>query len=140
MDSINIGKRIHEARVAKGMTLQDIADKIGVAKSTIQRYENGVIETVKLPVIEAISRALEVNAAWLLGKTEDTTFVNQTVTGALASLMGLDPVADAAYFRFSAKAKEQGIPPEDIELALDFLARAKARGSNDERKRQSSDS
>lgn len=70
-----IGLRIKQARLECGMTLQDIADEIGVVKSTIQRYENGKIEKIKLPVIEAIARTIHVNAAWILGKSKikDTT-------------------------------------------------------------------
>ena len=54
-----------------GLTQGDIAAEVGVAISTIQRYETGSIERVKLPVIEAIARALHVNPDWLVGKTPD---------------------------------------------------------------------
>ena len=54
-----------------GLTLDDIALEIGVARSTIQRYEKGTIEKLKLPVIEAIANVLQVDPAWLVGKTDD---------------------------------------------------------------------
>ena len=66
-----VGLRIHERRKELGLTVQDIADEIGVAKSTIQRYENGTIETVKLPVLEAIARILKINPGYLIGKTDE---------------------------------------------------------------------
>ncbi len=70
MENIEIGKRIKHARSLSGMTLDDIAHKVGVAKSTVQRYENGKIDKIKLPVIESIASALNVNPAWLIGKTD----------------------------------------------------------------------
>ena len=71
MNNIEIGKRIHNARTLRKYTLDEVAKKIGVAKSTIQRYENGKITKIKLPVIDSIANALAVNPAWLVGKSEE---------------------------------------------------------------------
>lgn len=71
MNSIEIGKRIKQRRIELQMTQGDIANRIGVAVSTIQRYEAGTIDKVKLPVLEAIARALRVSPQWLIGKTDD---------------------------------------------------------------------
>ena len=67
MDNFEIGRRIESRRKELGLTLDDIASAIGVAGSTIQRYERGRIDKLKLPVLEAIARELRVNAGWLLG-------------------------------------------------------------------------
>lgn len=68
-----VGERIENRRKQPGLTLDDIAQEIGVAKSTIQRYEKGTIETVKLPVIEAIAHVMDVDPSWICGKTDDMT-------------------------------------------------------------------
>lgn len=65
-----LGQRIEQRRKQLGLTLDDIAKEIGVAKSTIQRYEKGTIGTIKLPVIEAIARIMDVDPAWICGKTD----------------------------------------------------------------------
>lgn len=65
-----IGERIRSTRKARNLTLQDVADDIGVARSTIQRYETGFIRKVKLPVIEAIARSLNVNPSWLICESD----------------------------------------------------------------------
>lgn len=71
--NMQTGKRIQERREELGLNLGDIAQKVGVAVSTIQRYEKGKIEKIKLPVIEAIAKALAVDPAWLLGQTDCPT-------------------------------------------------------------------
>lgn len=71
MNNVDLGHRIKQRRTDLGLTQGDIAAEVGVAISTIQRYETGSIERVKLPVIEAIARALHVNPDWLVGKTPD---------------------------------------------------------------------
>lgn len=70
MENKIIGRRIENRRKELGLTLDDVAQEIGVAKSTIQRYEKGTIEKIKLPVIEAIARVIYVNPAWLCGKSD----------------------------------------------------------------------
>lgn len=71
MGNKDIGLRLEQRRKELGLTLDDVAQEIGVAKSTIQRYEKGNIEKIKLPVIEAISRVLQVNPSWLCCKTDE---------------------------------------------------------------------
>lgn len=71
MNNVDLGHRIKQRRTDLGLTQGDIAAEVGVAISTIQRYETGSIERVKLPVVEAIARALHVNPDWLVGKTPD---------------------------------------------------------------------
>lgn len=66
-----IGQRIKEARKEKDMTLDDVAKIIGVAKSTIQRYEAGLITSPKLPVLVAIANAVGVSENWLKGTSDD---------------------------------------------------------------------
>lgn len=71
LSNSEIGQRIRKRRQELGITLQEVASLVGVQSSTIQRYERGKIEKVKLPVIEAIGTALCVNPSWLLGKSEN---------------------------------------------------------------------
>ena len=71
MGSPQIGQRIEYRRKQLGLTLDDIATDIGVARSTVQRYEKGAIEKIKLPVIEAIARVLDVSPTWLCCKSDD---------------------------------------------------------------------
>lgn len=71
MNIIEIGKRIKKARHIRNVTLDEIASKVGVTKSTIQRYETGQIQNPKIPVLHSIANALNVNPAWIVGKVND---------------------------------------------------------------------
>lgn len=70
MTNKEIGERIERRRKDLGYTLDYVAGELGVAKSTIQRYEKGTIEKLKLPVVESIARVLRVNPSWLVGKSD----------------------------------------------------------------------
>lgn len=65
-----IGLRIETRRIELDLTMQEVADRIGVDKSTVQRYEKGKIKRIKLPVIESFASALSVNPDWIIGKTD----------------------------------------------------------------------
>jgi len=66
-----IGERIKSTRKERDMTLDDVAKAVGVARSTIQRYEAGLIATPKIPVLVAVAKALGVNEHWLMGVSEE---------------------------------------------------------------------
>lgn len=67
---IEIGNRIEKSRKTLGMTQEELASTLGLNKSTIQRYESGKIEKIKLPVIEAMANALGVRPEYLAAKSD----------------------------------------------------------------------
>ena len=66
----DIGTRIKERRKELNISAITLADRLGLSKATIHRYENGDIRNIKLPVIDAMAQVLKVNPLWLLGKSE----------------------------------------------------------------------
>ena len=93
-----IGGRIREIRKEKDMTLEDVAKRIGVAKSTIQRYEAGLITSPKQPVLAAMAKAFNISEEWLCGmsnqkeeqfqETNDDGMVPVPVLGEVSAGMG----------------------------------------------------
>lgn len=66
-----IGSRAKQRRVELGLKQPYIAEKMGVATSTIVRYEAGTIDNTKKLVLEGLSEALHVSVEWLKGETEE---------------------------------------------------------------------
>lgn len=60
-----IGKRIKQRREQLGMTQTELGNLLWLNKSTIQRYESGKISTIKLPVLHAMAKQLDVDPDWL---------------------------------------------------------------------------
>ena len=69
MNETDIGARIHQRRKELHLTLQYVAQRMGVHKSTIQRYESGKINRIKLPMILCLAEILETTPEWLRGET-----------------------------------------------------------------------
>lgn len=108
MKNLEIGKRIKEAREEKGLTKSELALRVKVADSTIKRYEDGEIEKIKIPIIESIANALQVNPMWIIGRSEDKDNVTQ----------GL--ILDDAYFSFAKEMQEKKISKSDMEKMWQF--------------------
>lgn len=57
---MDIGTKIKEARVAKGMTQEELGDILGVQKSAIAKYENGRVINIKRSTLKKISDTLDI--------------------------------------------------------------------------------
>lgn len=62
-------ERLKELRKEKRLTVEQLADKLGSAKSTISRYENGKREPKK-DFLEMLSSFFDVSISYLLGETD----------------------------------------------------------------------
>jgi transcriptional regulator with XRE-family HTH domain len=85
-ENIRIGKRIKAARERNNLTQEELGKKLGLNKSSIQRYETGKIQKIKLPILENIAFILGVNPSWLALKTDDPTYYGEN-TDAPGSLI-----------------------------------------------------
>lgn len=67
---MNVGERIKKRRKQLRLSVSNVAEKLGVDRSTIYRYESSEIEKFPLQVIEPISKILNVSPAYLMGWEE----------------------------------------------------------------------
>ena len=65
---MSFGKRLREARIQQNKTQQEMADLIGVALQSYQRYEQGDREP-SLSTLVALANTLDVSTDDLLGRT-----------------------------------------------------------------------
>lgn len=63
----DIMNRIQSKRIELKLSYQDLANKTGLSKSTLQRYETGSIRNIPLDKLEILANALEVSPMWIMG-------------------------------------------------------------------------
>ena len=66
-----VGENIKKVRLARGLSLEDVAEKIYKSKSTVSKYEKGTIDNTKRLVIEGLANALHVTPEYLRGETDE---------------------------------------------------------------------
>jgi len=70
-----IGRKLHELRIEKDVSLEDVARETGVSKSLLSRYERGLVD----PGLRALSKLTKyygVSLDWLFGFAKDRTPIN----------------------------------------------------------------
>ncbi len=97
-----IGSRIRNRRKEMKLSLQNVADKLGISVSTVHRYENGTIDNTKKLVLESIARVLHVTPEWLKGETDDILLEPGN-----PSLNGITDVFNEIIAEYPLEADEQ---------------------------------
>lgn len=95
------GKRLKELRKANGYTIEQFAEAVGIAKSTVGYYENDN----RMPDIEVLARiadVLNVPADYLLGRTNTAA-----VKGKMKTVCELTGLSDTAADFLSDLLKHQ---------------------------------
>ncbi len=61
------GERIRQMRESADLGLTELADKIGVSKQTLYKYENDIVTNIPSDKIEAIAEVCQVSPAIIMG-------------------------------------------------------------------------
>lgn len=67
---MNMGEKIYYLRTKNSMTLEELGNKVGVGKSTVRKWENGMIANMKRDKILKVAEALNTTPAYLMGWDE----------------------------------------------------------------------
>ena len=65
-----IGSRIREKRQELGMSVDELAARLGKNRATVYRYESDDIENFPISIIGPLAEALQVSPAYLMGWIE----------------------------------------------------------------------
>lgn len=64
---MTVGERIKILRKNKGVSIDDLAAKLGKNRTTVYRYESGDIENLPLEILTPLAEALDTTPAYLMG-------------------------------------------------------------------------
>lgn len=63
----DLGRRIHDLRTSQKLTLEQVANEVGVGKSTVRKWETGMIADMRCDKIAALAKALQTTPEYLMG-------------------------------------------------------------------------
>lgn len=69
--SEGMAQRIKELRHSRGLTLEQVAEVVGVGKSTVRKWETGMIANMRRDKIADLAKALGTTPAYLMGWNEN---------------------------------------------------------------------
>lgn len=63
---MDIGQKIKQARIAKGLTQEELGNLVGLQKSAIAKYENGRVVNIKRSTLQKLAQALDLRGSDLI--------------------------------------------------------------------------
>lgn len=70
MSTNDFADKIRELRLSQGLTLEQVGNVVGVGKSTVRKWETGVIANMRRDKIAKLAEALNTTPAYLMGWDE----------------------------------------------------------------------
>ncbi len=71
MSESSMAQRIRDLRQARNLTLEQVAAVVGVGKSTVRKWETGMIANMRRDKIAALADVLGTTPAYLMGWKEE---------------------------------------------------------------------
>lgn len=68
---MDIARKIHELRISRGLTLEDVGDYVGVSKATVLKWESGKIKNMRRDKIVRLAEILGTSPGELIGWTPE---------------------------------------------------------------------
>ena len=72
----DMAQKIKDLRIANDMTLEQVADIVGVGKSTVRKWETGMIANMRRDKIAALAKALHTTPEYLMGWSTEIEISN----------------------------------------------------------------
>lgn len=92
---MTVGERISQLRNQKGYTLEYLADRLGMARQTIFKYENNIITNIPSTKIEEIASILQTTPSYLMGWDEESKKIEKPIDINLLDFSDVDiPIVD----------------------------------------------
>ena len=80
--------RLRELRLSRGLTLQQVADYVGLQKAAIYKYEHGLTVNPKRSLIEKLAVLFQVSPSYLLGINDDEEKSDSVTKGVRIPVLG----------------------------------------------------
>lgn len=90
---MTLGARIKQLRMERGMTLEQVGDRVGVGKSTVRKWECGQIANMRQDKITLLAKALNVSPGYLMGWSDassDAASPGERIANIMTT-RGIDP-------------------------------------------------
>lgn len=107
MSDNKMGERIRELRLSNNLTLEQVAAHVGVGKSTVRKWETGMIANMKRDKIASLAEVLKTTPGYLMGWDEPSNIAPVSLSRNVRRINVLGSVP-------------AGVPTEAVEDIIDW--------------------
>lgn len=87
---MTFARRLHELRVANRLSLQDVADQVGMSKAHVWNLEKGLSENPSIEMVRKLAELFKVGVADLVGENPAAKNEAPEMVAMFRDLKGLD--------------------------------------------------
>ena len=117
---MEMGEKIYQLRMKNNMTLEELGKKVGVGKSTVRKWEKGMIANMRRDKIAKLATALNVSPAYLMGweetPTENIKIVKIPIYGSIAAGIPISANTDIVGYVYDT----EGLFDPDTHFCLEI--------------------
>lgn len=119
-----MGQRIHDMREKNHLSVEELADRIGVARQTIYKWEKGKVKNIDRDCIAKMAGIFHCEPDWLM-HMEDAPKVTATYSAPgkepVTVTVNKEPIMGAASLRAKLYQAALDVKPENLTVAIELL-------------------
>lgn len=119
-----LGKKIHDKRREKDMSMEELGAKLGVSRQTICKWENGKVNHIDRDHIAKMAQIFNVSPSWLMG-FDDAPQVTLTYEAPgkepVKAIAKQTPIIGSESLRAQLYHVAVEVKPENLNVAIEIL-------------------
>ena len=119
-----LGKKIHDKRREKDMSMEELGAKLGVSRQTICKWENGKVNHIDRDHIAKMAQLFNVSPSWLMG-FDDSPQVTLTYEAPgkepVKAIAKQTPIIGSESLRAQLYHVAIDVKPENLPVAIEIL-------------------
>jgi transcriptional regulator with XRE-family HTH domain len=132
---MGLKENLKARRIELDLTLEEVANKVGIGRSTLHKYENGTIPNIPSERIERLAVTLETSPARLMGwDTKEDTIISKELLmskEALDSIKNYSTIVDTRTGITMMDIFNKLISDTEFKKSIDLLLTFKTRTKNE---------
>lgn len=118
-----MGQRIREKREAAGLSVEELADKIGVSRQTVYKWEKGIVKNIDRDYIGKMAALFRCDPEWLMHMENSKVTVTYSADGRepVSAIVSKEPIIGPTSKRAQLYKVALEVKPENLQTAIDIL-------------------
>lgn len=118
-----MGQRIHEKKEASGLSVEELAEKIGVSHQTVYKWEKGIVKNIDRDYIGKMAALFRCDPEWLMHMENSKVTVTYSTNGRepVSAIVSKEPIIGPESKRAQLYKVALEVKPENLQTAIEIL-------------------
>lgn len=118
---MTIGERIKSLRIKKQLSQESLANKLGITKQAVYKYEANIVTNIPMDKISLLAKILDTSPAYLMGWNENQDVLSTSATPASHSPNDRSLLEDVIIYHRNGKTVTKQFTKEQMDMLLTMI-------------------